>query len=274
MRRIFLTAALTILCAVCSAQENDGIINLFRPTYLTTGIPMAGEVDKSTADVKFQVSLKGSLWKIRKHPGMELFLGYTQVGIWNYYDYSAPIKDNMFMPGVFFNLPWKNNNLLVGAEHRSNGRPFRKCTYDTYDFDRLSRSMNYAVIDYTHMFKCGVSLQATVRAGAGYYGVELSQDLFYRFLGQATFSALYETPGKEFSALLSCSPTFGPAGANVTAELAYRPFKAQYLPHFFIQGQWGYDAAMCDWIREEGRPAPYVRFGILFAPSAPFRMSR
>lgn len=277
MKRILvLLLASLSFCVLIHAQSSESFIRNFRPIYIVSGFPIDGEINTTTADVKFQLSFGIPLWKhIGGKDDCELFIGYTQGCIWNFYDSSSPMRDNMFSPGLYFNLPFKKDNLLFGIEHRSNGRPFKKNTYDTWDLDRYSRSVNHILVEYTHSFDFGLTLQANLRGGFGWYGIERSYDIYYKFFGFGTLSAMYETPKKILGLAISATPTFEPFDCNIDAEITIRPFKKEYLPVFFIQYHKGWDFSMCDWVRDEPAPLPAIRFGVMFSPrNSVFRLSR
>ena len=275
MKKAIAIALAALLSIGAGAQQNDGIIRMFRPIYFITGVPLDGTSSYHTNDIKYQISISAPLWaSIAGHEGLDLFVAYTQTSVWHFYDSSSPFKDNMYIPGIYFDIPLKSNNILIGAEHRSNGRPYR----DNREFidnnvDHWSRSINYAFVEYTHSFPCGISLQVNGRAGFGWYDTAITQDLFSMFFGYASFTALYESPDGRFDAMLSATPIFKPFGLNSTAEVSWKPFKYSYCPRLFVQAHYGYDEAMIDWIRGS-YPSPYIRGGLMLSPGGFRRMSR
>ena len=247
--RLLIAAACLLLPLAIHAQ----IIEPFRPLYYTTGIPLSGPVDKTTADMKFQLSLAIPVAKdMGGHEGLDLKFGYSQVSVWDFYDESSPFKDNIYIPGVYLDIPLQKNALSVGFEHKSNGRPMRGTTADV-----SSRSVNYLFGEYTAFLPHGFALRANLRGGIGWYDEELTQEIFYRFQGYATFSALWKN--EKWSARLDATPLFAPFDANITAELAYSLGRAS----LFAQYHYGYDEALCDCVRGI-KPIPYFRIGILF----------
>lgn len=282
MNRFCLPAVLSLLCsAALAARNSDSFIINFRPVYIVTGFSLEKpssleETASMGADVKFQFSFGIPLWKnIGGKENFDMFIGYTQGCIWDFYGKSSPMRDNMFAPGLYFNLPLYKSNLLFGIEHRSNGRPFMKSASESLAPDGYSRSLNHLLTEFTYSFDFGLTLQANLRGGYGWYGEDLSQDIYYKFFGYSTISGLYETPGKILGIALSATPTFEPFNCILDAEITVRPFKKDYLPVFLIQYHQGWDSAMCDWVRSESAPSPSIRFGIMFSPRAtPFRLSR
>lgn len=74
---------------------------------------------------KFQVSVKYPIWR-----QWNLFVGYSQLSIWDLSTESKPFRDNNYRPSVFWSEPlvyslpeWKlTMGLRAGVEHESNGR--------------------------------------------------------------------------------------------------------------------------------------------------------
>lgn len=251
-RRFILSiAVLCLSAAALRAQISVGR----QPVYYITGIPLEGAVDKTTADVKFQYSLDLKLLRnIAGKEGLDLSLRYAQRSVWHFYDKSSPFKDNIYMPGFYLGIPTDGNRLLVGLEHRSNGRPYVGSGEDPF-----SRSVNFLSCEYTAFFGGGLVLQASLRAGIAWYDEDFSQEMFRSFLGYGDLAIGYQKPGSKWQARLSVTPLIDPGGANVTAELARR---LGFLK-LFTQFHYGYDEALSDCLRGS-RPAPYLRFGILF----------
>lgn len=94
-------------------------------------------------EVKFQISFKTKLWQDVLGRDMDLWLAYTQLSFWQFYDFenSAPFRETDYEPELLLNFR-TNYNLLglrgryinVGFNHQSNGRS-----------EPLSRSWNRVV---------------------------------------------------------------------------------------------------------------------------------
>ena len=250
MKTRILSVFVTLLLSFpCGAQ----VMEQFRPLYFIGGVPLQGPVDKTTTDLKFQMSLAIPLWKdIGDRDGMDLSFGYTQVSLWDFFDDSSPFKENVFIPGVYLNIPVRQNKILFGLEHRSNGRPMRGTSGDTF-----SRSVNYLLGEYDAFLSCGLVLKAQLRAGLGYYDEELTQEVFWRYLGYADFVVGYHR--NKWALSLSTTPIFGPFDVNIEACASYDIGFCS----LFAQYNRGYGEAICDWVRGY-YPTPYIRFGILF----------
>lgn len=244
-----------------AGNPSSHIVEIFRPNYFIAGLPVDRVPDRDNCNVKFQVSLKMNLFRnVGKNKNWDIFAGYTQISVWNLFAESSPFYDNTYIPGFYVYHPMRNktgevtNSVLFGFEHRSNGR----------DGD-LSRSINYLFCSYTHYFPCNLMLQATGRFGYGYVAEGKGFDMFTQFQGFATLSGAWTTRKRDFEAMLSVTPLFGPTVANVTAEFAYRVSEKLGNPYVFLQFHYGYDEAQRDCI-SDFRPVPMLRFGVTFTP--------
>ena len=250
MRRLVVASILAIVLALPLGAQ---VLDSFRPLYFVTGVPLKGPVDKTTADVKFQLSVGIPVWKdIAGREGLDAHFGYTQISVWDFYDESSPFKDNSYIPGLYLNVPLSRDRLLFGLEHRSNGRPMRGTAADTF-----SRSVNYLFGDYKAFLDCGLVLGAQLRGGFGWYDEDFTQEVFWRYLGYADFSVGYRAKKLELS--VKATPVFGPFNCNVEAAAAYN----LGFCSIFTQFNYGYGEALCDWVRGY-TPVPYLRFGVLF----------
>lgn len=264
-RHLPLLIALTLLASQglsVARTEGSSVIEGLRAMYFATGFPVDGtQINSNTTDVKFQVSFALPLFRsIGGRDGLDLKAGYTQRSVWNLYAESSPFKDNMYIPGLYLTVPADNGSLLCGIEHRSNGRA-----------DVFSRSVNYLFGEYSRSFPFGLTLMANARFGVGWYNETLTQDIFSRFYGYATFGAIYETG--RFTALACTTPSFGDNIFNNTVELSFNPGrKDNPLYHIFIQYHHGYDECMCDCVYGS-KPGHNLRFGILITPHGSSRLS-
>ena len=250
MRRFCVAAILSIALALPLGAQ---VLESFRPLYFIGGIPLQGPVDKTTSDVKFQFSVGIPVWKdIAGREGLNAHFGYTQISVWDFFDESSPFKDNSYIPGFYLNVPLQRDRLLFGLEHRSNGRPMRGTAADTF-----SRSVNYAFGEYKALLDCGLVMGAQLRAGFGWYDEELTQEVFWRYLGYADFTIGYRRDRFELS--LKATPVFAPFDCNLEASAAYSLGPCS----LFTQFNYGYGEALCDWVRGY-RPVPYLRVGVRF----------
>lgn len=248
--RFLFSLAVLLLTLPCAGQ----VIELLRPMYFTGGIPLQGPVDKSTASLKFQLSASIAIWQGKgEKEGMALRFGYTQTSVWDFFDKSAPFRDNTYVPGLYFQLPLQQSRLLLGLEHRSNGRPMRGTEGDTH-----SRSVNYLLAEYRAYLSGGLVLKAAGRFGFGWYDDEATQDVFSRFMGYADLGAGYRSPNGKWELSLDVTPVFGPFEVNINAGVAYHLGACSLYAQFVS----GYADSLYDWVRGY-RPPPTLRIGVL-----------
>jgi phospholipase A1 len=97
-------------------------------------------------EVKFQISFKTKLWEDVLGKDMDLWIAYTQLSFWQFYDFqnSAPFRETDYEPELLlnfrtnYNIPGlRGRYISVGINHQSNGRS-----------RPLSRSWNRVVADF------------------------------------------------------------------------------------------------------------------------------
>lgn len=97
-------------------------------------------------EVKFQISFKTKLWQDVLGRDMDLWIAYTQISFWQFYDFdnSSPFRETDYEPELLlnfrtnYNLPgFKGRYINVGINHQSNGRS-----------RPLSRSWNRVVANF------------------------------------------------------------------------------------------------------------------------------
>lgn len=285
---VMVLGAITVMAAAQeipqeAPKEKRPFIEMFRPIYLATGIPVTEKPTAENADVKFQVSLAIPLWRDMLGSGIDLLVAYTQLSLWNLYGYSSPFYDNTYIPGLYARKSWKDadgvpmRTLLWGIEHRSNGRN-----------DAWSRSVNYVLLSYGRDYPFGLSLQAAARLGYGWYGDAVTFDVPLKYFGLFQLSATYATPGKGWEFMTSVTPVWNKSIANVNVEIARRIGKKHNNPYFFIQFHYGYDEALRDCINVNGPlvnedgtvpykaaaplpPRAIVRAGVILTPHTMMR---
>lgn len=258
----FLLSVLLLVSATAFAQE--GFISPFRDIYFMVGMPLDRQVNKNTLDTKFQLSLK--LKPIRMHKDWRCYLAYTQISVWNFFAESAPFKDNSYMPGFYFEKNYTTGNrLILGLEHRSNGRPYYGNPMTDGTFDDYSRGMNYFYASWmTPVGHSSFGVDAKAGVGAGVKGypkkqVLFSFDLFLYYLGVATFNYTYDN--ERFHADVNVTPIINKSIANVTLGASYRLFK-KYPLSVYSQFHYGYDEALSDCV-DGVRPPVNLRFGLI-----------
>lgn len=100
---------------------------VYQDVFFTSGIPLNKSINRNTADVMFQLSVRQRLTKSSLPFQSFLFLTYTQKSFWDIYAESAPFRDTNYNPSIGVGRYVIQNNKLVGAaffqfEHESNGR--------------------------------------------------------------------------------------------------------------------------------------------------------
>ena len=289
MDRKILCIVLCLLPILAQAQEQNysekkhHFIEMFRPLYLTTGLPLMEKPSWDNSDVKFQLSFEIPLWRDIKGSGIDILVSYTQISIWNFYAHSSPFFDNTYIPGIYMRKVWREDDgfplrtIIAGAEHRSNGRD-----------DAYSRSLNYALVGYSRSYRSGLVLQANLRIGPGWWGDVLNWELPLKYYGLLQMSATYTTPSRAWEFVVSASPLWNRSIANVNAEIARRIGRKHNNPYVFIQFHYGYDEALRECmdsygpvIEEDGKvpclygtpvpPRAMLRFGILITPHSTLR---
>lgn len=113
---------------------------LYKDNYFITGIPLNQQINKYTANAKFQVSISQRLIKtVLPFNSFPMFI-YTQKSFWNIYAKSSPLNDNNYNSGLALVKPIIHKDMFRGMtslalEHESNGR-------DSLE----SRAWNYLIL--------------------------------------------------------------------------------------------------------------------------------
>lgn len=98
-------------------------------TYLEAN-PELSANDVDNEEIKFQISLKVPIAQDLLIDGSSLWLGYTQVSLWQAYnDASAPFRETNYEPEIYWTVPTNLSafgvtleEAAVGFVHQSNGR--------------------------------------------------------------------------------------------------------------------------------------------------------
>jgi len=83
-------------------------------------------------EIKYQLSLKIKLWEDILGKDLDLWFGYTQVSLWQFYNtnFSSPFRETNYEPEILLNYSMnldlfgimKSRFIQVGLNHQSNGR--------------------------------------------------------------------------------------------------------------------------------------------------------
>ena len=260
-KRIFLLALIVagLFGGRQTASAQKPLVTVFKENYAITGIPLNARPDWDTNDLAFQVSLRYNIFQDIAGSGWNVFLGYTQLSIWDVYRASNPFRCNTYMPGLYAYHPLKEgvNDLLLGLEHRSNG-------YAGED----SRSIDCLFATYTHTFAGCFTAQVTGRFGIGSIYNTFSLEMFNRYQGYCNVGLCYHTPDRRLMVSASATPLFlGDIPANVSAEVAWRPVSATDWLYLVARYHYGYDEDQLDCANPDVFLKHMVRFGIAVQPA-------
>lgn len=118
--------------------------SIYKDNYLISGVPLNTDIDKNTADVKYQVSVRQVVTPSALPFNTHLVASYTQKSFWNIWANSSPFEEINFNPAVGLYKPVFNKKDEVAGmmsltfEHQSNGR-------DSI-YSRSWNSLNYSYI--------------------------------------------------------------------------------------------------------------------------------
>lgn len=263
MKKFFFTSLLAFAISGAAAFGGEPMLSIFKENYFTTGIPLNTRPDWDTNDAAFQISLRFNAIQDIGGKDWDLFFAYTQLSIWDVYRPSNPFKSNIYVPGAYLYHPLKKtskgtvSDILLGFEHRSNG-------YDS----KLSRSIDFAFLTFTHNFGDWFSAQLTGRFGIGTIGNDFSLEMFNKYQGYLNCGLCFHTPDRRLMASVSATPLFeGDIPANVSAELAIRPTKNKDWFYIIARYHYGYDENQLDCAVSNVFLKHMVRVGLAIQPS-------
>jgi len=232
---------------------------MYKDNYFITGIPLDREINKHTANAKFQLSIRQRLTKTILPYNSFLVLTYTQKSFWNIYDKSSPFTDNNYNPGLALVKPVIYKDMFRGVasialEHESNGK------------DSLgSRGWNYMVLSGLYFFNINFSVQAKVWAGIfdrgdpGLTGAGNSDLLNYRGYGLLDFNYRSLDDKIWISAMINPRKRIGDFNTQLEFNFKLNKKANQYL---FIQWYRGYGESLLDYKKFNSM----IRMGICIKP--------
>jgi phospholipase A1 len=244
---------------ILNLLDKQPSFGMYKDNYIISGVPTNDAINKYTADIKFQVSIRQRLTKSVLPFNTFLLLTYTQKSFWDIYKKSAPFEDNNYNPGLALVKPIIYKNQLRGAasfvlEHESNGK-------DSLD----SRGWNYVVLSGVYFFNANWSLQAKLWAGFLDQGEpELdgggNPDLFkYRGYGLVAVNYRSFNDKVRVSAIINPRSKFGDFNTQLELNLKLNSKANQYL---FVQWYQGYAESLLEY----NRFTSMVRVGICIKP--------
>lgn len=219
--------------------------------YFCTGIPFDRQINKNTADAKYQVSAQVRITKCVLPLNSYLALRYTQRSFWDMYKFSSPFRDNNYNPAVGVVTPVFKNNALLGVfnlflEHDSNGRD-----------SVFSRSQNLISASFRYYLNPKVSVQ--FKAWGAVLAVE--NDDLYDYRGFCSLALNLRNKTGRVMATFNANPNLNFRRWNITADLNFQVSKKldQYV---FVQIFEGYAESFLDY----NKYTAMIRAGFCFKP--------
>lgn len=219
---------------------------LYKENYFITGVPLNQQINKYTANAKFQVSIIQRLTKTVLPFNSLLMLTYTQKSFWDVYAKSAPFNDNNYNPGLALVKPIIHKDMFRGVtslalEHESNGR-------DSLE----SRSWNYLILTGVYFFDPRFSIKLKLWAGISGSGDpnlegDGNPDLF-KYRGYGSINLNYRSLNDKFGVSAIINPRTKIGNFNSTLEFNFKlnPNANQYL---FVQWFQGYGESLLDYTK-------------------------
>lgn len=231
--------------------DSQPAFGLYKDNYIITGISTNREINRYTADAKFQISIRQRLTKTVLPFNSYLMLTYTQKAFWDIYENSAPFGDMNFNPGILLGKPLIFDNKLKGMagfsfEHESNGK-------DTVN----SRNWNCLVLSGSYYFN--VYFSAQVKIWTGWAGDE-NKDIF-KYRGYSLVALNFRDIRDRFWISAVINPRGNFRSCNTHLEFNYKisPKVNQYI---FLQWYNGYGEGLYDF----NKYTSMVRIGICIKP--------
>lgn len=210
--------------------------SMYEDNYFISGIPLNRDVNKKTADAKYQVSFKYLLTRNTLPFDSYLFLTYTQKAFWDVYDRSKPFKEINFNPGLNLGFPvFDRKDELLGmaflkAEHESNGRD-----------SIYSRSWNRISLAFHVNLKKRTTLSAEI-----WFPFKYKKDnpdiIDYVGLGELNFSYKIEPDQWAVDVMLQKGLNWDWKGAFRT-RLLYSPFSTESI-NIMMEWYYGYSESL------------------------------
>lgn len=204
--------------SVDSIIKEASAFSIHKDNYFISGIPLNQEINKTTADAKYQISFKQLMTRNSLPGDTYLFLTYTQKAFWNIYENSSPFQELNFNPAVGLGKPIYNQEKHLSAiaslmlAHESNGRD-----------SIFSRSWNSVRLKYSTLLSPRTTF--TVETWIPFLYKDGNPDLF-DYLGPAEINVEQVFIPKKLTAelMLRKGLEWNWQGAY-RARIFYRPFK-------------------------------------------------
>ncbi len=225
---------------------------MYEDNYMVTGVPLNKEINKGSADIKYQISFKQLLTRKTLPLDSYLFLTYTQTAFWNVYAASSPFAEINFNPGISLGKPvYNSKERLIGmaflnAQHESNGRD-----------SIYSRSWNKIAISFHARISDRINMSLE-----GWYPVRYKKDnpdlMEYLGPGELNFSYNLEPKNLALELMLRKGLNWEWKGA-VKMRLLYRPFEMR-THRLTLEWFHGYGESLINY----NNLSSMIRIGFLF----------
>jgi outer membrane phospholipase A len=253
MKKLMLILALALPVAAFAVDEkkeepkSEGFIQPHRSVFMLVG--------DNSMNTLLQVSLKYELWR-----NSNLYLGYTQLSMWQLFYPSSPFRDHNFNPEIFYrftHLQKYDFTADVGQEHKSNGResgPDDRTMDSTYVSAEKGFTIGGVRVGFAN------KLYAVYRT----FGNESLKD--YLGYWKTGLTIGFDVPWLENEQLFAnFIPGISSDLSKSTLEAGARfrtPFGQDFSPYFMVQYWRGYTAMLLDYDKfSEG-----FRVGIVLIP--------
>ncbi len=226
--------------SIIRAKEREPAFAAYRDNYFITGIPLNKRITPTTADVKFQVSIRQRVTNSVLPLKSFLYITYTQKSFWDIYDESSPFRDSNYNPGIGLGKHIIKNNQFLGtvfvqAEHESNGQKD----------STLSRSWNY--LSWAGKFFLNPLTSMQLKFWIPFVDGGANKDLLdYR--GLFDFSLNMISPNKLWWFTADFNPRKGLGNVNISLGVAFRLSK-KYNQYLYAQFFNGYAEGLLDYNR-------------------------
>lgn len=230
--------------------ESQESFSIFKNNYFISGIPTNKKVTKSTADAKFQISIKQRLVNIDLPFNSFLYLTYTQKSFWDVYELSSPFADNNYNPGLLWATPLSFDNFrgiaAISVEHESNG-----------EGGDDSRCWNFVSLSCSYFISNNFSTQLKA-----WYGWTLKENPdLHKYKGYGLVALNYRTKNNRFWASFVINPCKGFRAYNTQLEVNFK-ISTKLNQYFFVQWYNGYAESLLEY----DKYSSMVRAGICLKP--------
>ena len=237
---------------IIKAFDNQPSFGMYKDNYFITGIPTNKKIGRTTADAKFQISIRQRLLNIDLPFNSHIFIIYSQKSFWDVYESSSPFADNNYNPGLLWTTPIILDNSLRGMasfslEHESNGKGGED-----------SRCWNYFSLSGSYFINNSLSAQVKL-----WYGFGLNEDNpnLLKYKGYGLVALNYRTTKDKFRGSLIINPCKGFRAFNTTLEVNFK-ISTKLNQYFFIQWYNGYAESLLEY----DKYCSMVRAGICLKP--------